>query len=117
MPWQADLSKADECTGLVEATVAEMGRIDILVNNAGIQHVAPIEVLFIACDLVAFYFWRTAETHPTPTPHPCYIHLQDFGADNWDRIIAINLSSCFHTMAAAVPLMKAQARSLGLVAF
>jgi 3-hydroxybutyrate dehydrogenase len=35
--------KAAEARGLVEATIAEFGRVDILVNNAGIQHVSPIE--------------------------------------------------------------------------
>ena len=31
-----DVSKADQCTALVEQTVAAFGRIDIMVNNAGI---------------------------------------------------------------------------------
>ncbi|MDU8912079.1 3-hydroxybutyrate dehydrogenase [Aestuariicoccus sp. MJ-SS9] len=36
---QADMSKAEECRGLIE----KAGACDILVNNAGIQHVAPID--------------------------------------------------------------------------
>ena len=36
---QADMSKGDECRGLIE----KAGACDILVNNAGIQHVAPID--------------------------------------------------------------------------
>ena len=32
--------------------------------------------------------------------------IEDFPLDKWDRIIAINLSSAFHTMRAAIPLMK-----------
>lgn len=32
--------------------------------------------------------------------------IEDFPIDKWDRIIAINLSSAFHTMRAAIPLMK-----------
>ena len=32
--------------------------------------------------------------------------VEEFPADRWDAIIAINLSSAFHTIAAAVPLMK-----------
>ena len=66
---KADMSKGDQCRGLITAA----GRCDILVNNAGIQHVAPIE---------------------------------DFPTDKWDAIIAINLSSAFHTTAAALPKMR-----------
>ena len=32
--------------------------------------------------------------------------IQDFPADKWDAIIAINLSSAFHTTAAALPMMR-----------
>ncbi len=34
--------------------------------------------------------------------------VEEFPVDKWDAIIAINLSSAFHTMRAAVPLMKAK---------
>jgi 3-hydroxybutyrate dehydrogenase len=36
--------------------------------------------------------------------------IEDFPIDWWDRIIAINLSSAFHGVRAAVPIMKAQGR-------
>jgi 3-hydroxybutyrate dehydrogenase len=32
--------------------------------------------------------------------------VEDFPTEKWDAIIAINLSSAFHTIAAAIPLMK-----------
>ncbi len=32
--------------------------------------------------------------------------VEQFPADKWDAIIAINLTSAFHTIAAAIPLMK-----------
>ena len=32
--------------------------------------------------------------------------VEDFPIEKWDAIIAINLSSAFHTIAAAIPLMK-----------
>jgi 3-hydroxybutyrate dehydrogenase len=69
----ADLSKADECEGLIRDAEKRLGSVDILVNNAGIQFVAPIE---------------------------------DFPVDRWNQIIAINLSSTFHTIRAALPGMK-----------
>ena len=34
--------------------------------------------------------------------------IPEFPADTWNRILAINLSSAFHTTAAALPLMRAQ---------
>lgn len=34
--------------------------------------------------------------------------IEDFPIDKWDQIIAINLSSAFHTMRAALPGMKAR---------
>jgi 3-hydroxybutyrate dehydrogenase len=32
--------------------------------------------------------------------------IEDFPAERWDAVIAINLSSCFHAMQAAIPIMK-----------
>ena len=32
--------------------------------------------------------------------------LEDFSTERWDAVIAINLSSAFHTTAAALPLMR-----------
>ncbi|HUZ11420.1 MAG TPA: 3-hydroxybutyrate dehydrogenase [Caulobacteraceae bacterium] len=36
--------------------------------------------------------------------------IEDFAPEKWDQIIAINLSSAFHAIRAAVPIMKAQGR-------
>jgi len=36
--------------------------------------------------------------------------IEDFPIDKWDQIIAINLTSAFHSTRAAIPLMKAQGR-------
>jgi 3-hydroxybutyrate dehydrogenase len=36
--------------------------------------------------------------------------IEEFPVDKWDQIIAINLSSAFHAIRAAVPIMKAQKR-------
>lgn len=36
--------------------------------------------------------------------------IEDFSAGKWDAIIAINLSSAFHAIKAAIPVMKAQGR-------
>ncbi|MGI9169378.1 MAG: 3-hydroxybutyrate dehydrogenase [Caulobacteraceae bacterium] len=36
--------------------------------------------------------------------------IEDFPTEKWDQIVAINLSSAFHAIRAAVPLMKAAGR-------
>jgi NAD(P)-dependent dehydrogenase (short-subunit alcohol dehydrogenase family) len=38
---RTDVSDPDDCTALVEATMAEFGRVDILVNNAGVGTAVP----------------------------------------------------------------------------
>jgi len=69
----ADMTKPDEITEMVELAVGIFGSLDILVNNAGIQHVSPVE---------------------------------DFPTEQWDDIIAINMSSAFHATRAVIPHMK-----------
>ncbi|MGC4056317.1 MAG: glucose 1-dehydrogenase [Paludibaculum sp.] len=39
----ADVSKAAEAQGLIDAAIKNFGRIDILVNNSGVYEFAPIE--------------------------------------------------------------------------
>ncbi|MGH1377903.1 MAG: 3-hydroxybutyrate dehydrogenase [Alphaproteobacteria bacterium] len=39
----ADVTKPDEITNMIQTAEDNFGAIDILVNNAGIQHVSPIE--------------------------------------------------------------------------
>jgi len=38
----ADVSKEDDCIGMVAAAAQAFGKVDILVNNAGIQFTAPV---------------------------------------------------------------------------
>lgn len=71
----ADMTRPDQITGMVDQAMSDWGRLDVLVNNAGIQHVAPIE---------------------------------EFPVAKWDAILAINLSSAFHTTRLVLPGMKAR---------
>lgn len=36
-----DVSRVEDCSGLVDAAVAEFGRVDVLVNNAGVGNAVP----------------------------------------------------------------------------
>jgi 3-oxoacyl-[acyl-carrier protein] reductase len=45
---RADVSNADEVTGLVSSTERELGPVDILVNNAGINPSQPLESIGVA---------------------------------------------------------------------
>ncbi|TGQ27315.1 SDR family NAD(P)-dependent oxidoreductase, partial [Mesorhizobium sp. M00.F.Ca.ET.216.01.1.1] len=64
----ADMSKGDAITSMMDKAIAEFGAVDILVNNAGIQHVAPIDDFpiekweaVVAIDLMSsFYTIRRA---------------------------------------------------------
>ena len=38
---RTDVSRPEDCQGLVDATVAEFGRVDVLVNNAGVGTAVP----------------------------------------------------------------------------
>lgn len=45
---QADLQEPDACRRVVDATVAEFGRLDVLVNMASVYREKPIDILTVA---------------------------------------------------------------------
>ncbi|RWA66981.1 3-hydroxybutyrate dehydrogenase [Mesorhizobium sp.] len=79
----ADMSRGDSITAMMDKAIDEFGTVDILVNNAGIQHVAPIDDFpiekweaVVAIDLMSsFYTIRRA--------------LQAMKARKWGRIINV----------------------------
>jgi NAD(P)-dependent dehydrogenase (short-subunit alcohol dehydrogenase family) len=73
---RADVSRADEARAVIEATVSAFGAVDIVFNNAGIQ---PPES------------YRTVE------------HLDE---DVWDRVMDVNVKSCFLVCKYAIPQMR-----------
>ena len=89
----ADLTKPEECEGLVEFAASELGRVDILVNNAGMQYVSPIDEFpddkwekIIRLCLVASYY---------TTKHS----IKHMKKNNWGRII--NIASAHGHVASA----------------
>ena len=75
---QADVSDSSECRRVVEATVGRFGGVDILFNNVGIQ------------------------------PPESYVNVEDTPETLWDRIIGVNLKSCFLMSKYAIPEMRRQ---------
>ena len=74
---QASVADAAACQALVDATLAEYGRLDILVNNAGTTQLIPHADLDAATDEV------------------------------WDKILSTNLMGTWHMTRASVPALKA----------
>ena len=70
-----DVTDKAQVGTLVDAAVAEFGRIDVMLNNAGLMPLAPLEQL---------------------------------KADEWDRMIDVNLKGTLHGIAAALPHMIRQ---------
>jgi 3-oxoacyl-[acyl-carrier protein] reductase len=68
---QADVADDAACRALVEAAVAELGRLDVLVNNAGTTSFIP------------------------------HAELDRVGDEDWDRIVAVNLKGPFQCARAA----------------
>ncbi len=79
----ADVTKPEEITALIDKAVEQFNAVDILVNNAGIQHVSPVEEFppekwdaIVAINMTsAFHATRAA------TPH--------MKKQGWGRIINI----------------------------
>lgn len=73
---QADVSDSAECRRVVESTVERFGGVDILFNNVGIQ------------------------------PPESYLDVEDTPEEMWDRIIGVNLKSCFLMSKYSIPEIR-----------
>lgn len=73
---EADVARSADCQRVVAETVAAFGGVDILFNNAGIQ------------------------------PPGSYLNVEDTSEDMWDRILDVNLKSCFLMSKYAIPEMR-----------
>lgn len=79
--FKGDLSKRDDCKGLVEFTVEKYSKVDVLANVAGIQTVSPIEDFpedkwYFMMDLML--------TAPFLLTKYCWPYMKEQG---WGRII------------------------------
>ncbi len=73
-----DVTSSQEITAVIERANAEFGRLDILVNNAGINTMAH------------------------------RVTFDEFPRDEWDRILAVDLTGLFEVAKAAAQLMRRQ---------
>ena len=73
---EADVSDSADCSRVVETTVERFGGVNILFNNVGIQ------------------------------PPASYTNVEDTPESMWDRIIGVNLKSCFLMSKYAIPEMR-----------
>ena len=75
-----DVTSADEIAAAVRRVVAECGRLDILVNNAGVNTLAH------------------------------RVTIDEFPREEWDRILAVDLTGVYEVSRARGPRDAAQAR-------
>ena len=73
---RADVSTSPNCQALVHRAVQEWGGVDVLCNNVGIQ------------------------------PTDSYVPAHELPEEKWDRIIDVNLKSCFLMSKYCVPVMQ-----------
>lgn len=85
---QGDVSIAAETQSLIEAAIAEFGRLDILVNNSGVWDVAPVE-LFTEAQYRRLFDVNVLGT--LLTTQAAIKHLQDGGS-------IVNISSSITTL-------------------
>ena len=72
----ADVADSSHCRRVVDTTVDRFGGVDILFNNVGIQ------------------------------PPSSYTNVEDTSEEMWDRIIGVNLKSCFLMSKYSIPEMR-----------
>ena len=73
-----DVTKPQEIVAVIDKVVSEHGRLDILVNNAGINTLAH------------------------------RVTLDEFPRDEWDRILAVDLTGLYEVSKAAARVMRAR---------
>ncbi len=75
---RTDVTRTEDATALVKATLDAFGGVDVLVNNAGIA-----------------------------LPN---VSIADTDAQQWERVLAVNLTAPFHLIRAVLPYMREKRR-------
>ncbi|MFW6867761.1 SDR family NAD(P)-dependent oxidoreductase [Nocardioides sp. CPCC 206347] len=87
-PARVDVSRAADVDAVVDATVAEHGRLDVVIHAAGVDDPASKALL------------NAARAAGTPIDA-----LRTVTDDTWRRLMAVNLDGTFHVLRAAARVM------------
>jgi 3-hydroxybutyrate dehydrogenase len=91
--------------GEVEAAKAEVAALGVKVSYHGADMSKPAEIEDMMKAAAAEFGRVDVLVNNAGIQHVA--NIEDFPVDRWDAIIAINLSSAFHTTRLALPAMKA----------
>jgi 3-oxoacyl-[acyl-carrier protein] reductase len=80
LAFQVDVSAWEQVRTMVDRAATELGRIDILINNAGIS----------------------------PKKDGRKIPVHEIESEQWEYVLAVNLTGAFHCLKAVVPIMIRQ---------
>src|ERR1700727_188004 len=100
-----DVTRPEDCQGLVEATMAEFGRVDILVNNAGVGAAVP------ASRETPDHFRSVLDVNL----NGCYWMAQAAGRVMQPGSSIINISSVLGITTAGLPQAAYSASKAGLI--
>ena len=93
-------------TALIEGLKKEIASLGVRVEHHGADMTRPAEIADMVKSAAARLGSVDILVNNAGIQHVASI--EDFPADRWDAVIAINLSSAFHTMQHALPLMRAK---------
>ncbi|MDR2853270.1 MAG: 3-hydroxybutyrate dehydrogenase [Burkholderiaceae bacterium] len=91
--------------GDIESPKAQIAKLGVQVDYHGADLSQPAQI----ADMMAFAAQRFGRVDilVNNAGIQCVANIEDFPPEKWDAIIAINLSSAFHTVRLALPAMRA----------
>ena len=88
----------------LRAAIANEHKVEVIYDGADIGVAAEVETMIGG----ALKRFGTIDILVNNAVTRHYAPVEAFPVDKWDRALAVNLSSCFHTIRLALPAMKAK---------